>query len=395
MEKVSPSNTEKPKISKAAKIFTAVMVFIFIATLITICVVNNREKEITQMEFESLDDWSLTFSFFLGLGKNYTGKIIVKEKNFDINSVEIVCDNPKIIDVAIKEKGKGYIKYSVTTKYNGEAIIYAQTKDGKVRTSNRKITVWGGSDPVYTDEEKSIMSISNGMNMSTKEAQNIYNLFHQVGFSRLESVTYIGEDNGLSYYICTTSDLAIDVYMKDKAVSIIKVVNNDDELVLYDLKGGYTKTISNEEYEEYRAKQQNSANKLVREKVASLISIYFAKRRYPDAQEGVDIQITVENKSEKTIKYVIMSFYAKNRVGDIIYCKIRGAKEKKLRMIGPILSGETQRGIYECYWYNSAVYYYGFSSFSIEYTDGTIVDFSRQEMDALVYNYNRSDEFYS
>ncbi len=395
MEKVIPSNTEKPKISKPVKIFIIVMVIAFVATIITVCVVNNIEKEITQMEFESLDDWRLTFSFFLGLGKKYTGKIIVKERNFDINSVEILCDNPKIIDVAIEEKGNGYIQYSVTTKYNGEAIIYAQTKDGKVRTSNKKITVWGGSDPIYTDEEKSIMSISNGMNMTTKQAQDVYNIFNQVGFSRLESAKYIGEDNGLSYYICTTSDLAIDVYMNDNAVSIIKVVDNDDELLLYDLKGSYTKTISNEEYEEFRVKQQNSANKLVREKVASLISIYFAKRRYPDSQEGVDIQITVENKSEKTIKYVVMSFYAKNRVGDIIYCKIRGAKEKKLRMTGPILSGETQRGICECYWYNSAVYYYGFSRFSIEYTDGTIIDFSRQEMDALVYNYNRCNEFYS
>lgn len=398
MEEIKTQNNEKSKDATKQKIAKIILITTIIATIVgltIICVVGTREKEITQMEFESLDDWSLTFTLFLGLGKEYKSRILINENYFDADTVEILCDNPKIIDVRLGEKGKGYIEYTVTTKYNGEAIIYAQTKDGKVRTSNRKITVWGGSDPVYTDEEKSLISISNGMNIPTKQAQDVYNIFNQVGFSRLESATYIGEDNGLSYYICTTSDLAIDVYMNDNAVSIIKVVDNDDELLLYDLKGGYTKTISNEEYEEFRVKQQNSANKLVREKVASLISIYSAKRRYPDAQEGVDIQITVENKSEKTIKYVVMSFYAKNRVGDIIYCKIRGAKEKKLRMTGPILSGETQRGICECYWYNSAVYYYGFSRFSIEYTDGTIIDFSRQEMDALVYNYNRCNEFYS
>lgn len=392
MEEIKTQNNEKSKDAKKQKIAKIILITTIIATIVgltIICVVGTREKEITQMEFESLDDWSLTFTLFLGLGKEYKSRILINENYFDVDTVEILCDNPKIIDVRLGEKGKGYIEYTVTTKYNGEAIIYAQTKDGKVRTSNRKITVWGGSDPVYTDEEKSLISISNGMNIPTKQAQDVYNIFNQVGFSRLESVTYISEDNGLSYYICTTSDLAIDVYMKENVVSIIKVVDNDDELLLYDTaKGGYIKTISAEECESFKKKQDESAKEIIRKQVASIVTLTELKRSKPNSVGGVDVTVTIKNKSEKTIKYVVMSFYAKNAVGDIIYCTIRGDKEHLVRMTGPIASGESKSGTCQNYWYNYEVHYYGFLHFSIEYTDGTMLVFSREEMNALINNYN-------
>lgn len=389
MEEINQQTKEKPKVTKTQKIIIIILVVATIATIVTLCVVNNIEKEITQMEFESLDDWSLTFTLFLGLGREYTGKINVKEKNFDIDTVEMICDNPKIIDVKLGEKGKGCINFSVTTKYNGEAIIYAQTKDGRVRTSNKKIKVWGGADAPLTDEEKSLQSIKNGMNISRQQARAAYGIFKKVGFERIESATYVSEEGNLSYYICTTSDLAIDVYLNSNIVNVVKVVDNDDELILYDLtKGGYIKTISNEECELFKNKQKETATKLIRKQVASIVTLSNFKPSNPDSVGGVDIKLTINNNSDKTIKYVVMSFYAKNAVGDMIYCRIKGDREELVRMTGPIAPGESKSGTCQNYWYNSEVHYYGLLHFSIEYTDGTMIVFSREEMNALEYNYN-------
>lgn len=61
---------------------------------------------------------------------------------------------------------------------------------------------------------------------------------------------------------------------------------------------------------------------------------------------GVDVEISLKNTSNRTIKYVVFTARFKNAVGDEVYCDIRHNCVCDLKVTGPVYSGKST----SCYW---------------------------------------------
>lgn len=98
----------------------------------------------------------------------------------------------------------------------------------------------------------------------------------------------------------------------------------------------------------------------------------------PNSAGGVDMNIVWKNKSKtKIVKYIYFTCNAINRVGDEVYCSIRGRRKEQLKVTGPIKPGQTEGyGTYwSTVWYNYSIQTARVSHVRIEYMDGTEVEF--------------------
>ena len=88
---------------------------------------------------------------------------------------------------------------------------------------------------------------------------------------------------------------------------------------------------------------------------------------------GIDVYMTVKNKLSKTIKYIYLDVQFYNAVGDILTDEIRLDSTAKLKITGPIKSGETKTDYYwpACFYNKSFDGSIGIEEIKITYTDGT------------------------
>lgn len=138
------------------------------------------------------------------------------------------------------------------------------------------------------------------------------------------------------------------------------------------------------------------AAKSVEDKVHEIIRVYELNVDDINSADGVDVEITWINKSDKTIKYIVFEVVPYNAVDDIVKCRIRNKSTSRLQSTGPFATGEGDAyyssysnewwgGIWEAVWYNNTVVRLEFKKIEIEYIDGTTETLSGDELKYVIY----------
>ena len=114
------------------------------------------------------------------------------------------------------------------------------------------------------------------------------------------------------------------------------------------------------------------------------LSITEAQLSSPNSAAGCDYTFTYINNSKKTIKYLYWegSFY--NAVNDPVYCEIRDYGSFRGKDTGPVESGESGGGVWDCVIYNWSAEYVKLSSVYIIYMDGTTATIGASDIKRLI-----------
>lgn len=92
----------------------------------------------------------------------------------------------------------------------------------------------------------------------------------------------------------------------------------------------------------------------------------------PNSAGGVSVQITFQNDTQKTIKYVYFDVVPYNAVKDVQSCTISGKSKAELSFTGPIEPGAVCRNIYwENVWYNHTITTLDLVMVEVLYMDGS------------------------
>ena len=136
-------------------------------------------------------------------------------------------------------------------------------------------------------------------------------------------------------------------------------------------------SVRNNAKEEYQAKVRsnfekwyNALPKSTKNAYAKL-SITDAGLSSPNSASGCDYTFVYTNKSKKTIKYLYGEGDFYNAVNDPVYCEIRGYGSFRGQDTGPVESGESGGGVWDCVIYNWSADYVKLTSVTIIYMDGT------------------------
>lgn len=107
----------------------------------------------------------------------------------------------------------------------------------------------------------------------------------------------------------------------------------------------------------------------------------------PDSAGGVELYFNYINNSDKVIKYVNFSVTFYNAVGDVVKGKYDQSTVNRCYDTGPFKKGEGRTGTW---WHWGDFYNWDITSvklvdLSIEYTDGTTVTFTKDQVDGVQY----------
>lgn len=107
----------------------------------------------------------------------------------------------------------------------------------------------------------------------------------------------------------------------------------------------------------------------------------------PDSSGGVELYFNYINNSDKVIKYVNFSVTFYNAVGDVVKGKYDQSTVNRCYDTGPFKKGEGRTGTW---WHWGDFYNWDITSvklvdLSIEYTDGTTVTFTKDQVDGVQY----------
>jgi len=101
------------------------------------------------------------------------------------------------------------------------------------------------------------------------------------------------------------------------------------------------------------------------------LSIYSLTTSTPNSADGVDVEITFTNDSEKTIKYIYFSTIPYNAVNDVVNSDIGDKSTAILSLTGPVEPSEDFKTVSaENIWYNSTIRYAKLETVNIIYMDG-------------------------
>lgn len=123
------------------------------------------------------------------------------------------------------------------------------------------------------------------------------------------------------------------------------------------------------------------------EEARKLIRITKVAVSAPDSAGGVELYFNYINNSDKVIKYVNFSVTFYNAVGDIVKGKYNQSTVNYCYDTGPFKKGEGRTGTW---WHWGDYYNWDITSvklvdLSIEYTDGTTVIFTKDQVDGVQY----------
>ena len=90
----------------------------------------------------------------------------------------------------------------------------------------------------------------------------------------------------------------------------------------------------------------------------------------PNAANGIGVMHEIYNASERSMKYITVTYIAFNRVGDIVSCKTTGRCEANGRLTGPVEPDEKTNLQWDVLWYNPTVDTVQIKEIVIEYMDG-------------------------
>lgn len=123
------------------------------------------------------------------------------------------------------------------------------------------------------------------------------------------------------------------------------------------------------------------------EEARKLIRVTKVAVSAPDSAGGVELYFNYINNSDKVIKYVNFSVTFYNAVGDIVKGKYNQSTVNYCYDTGPFKKGEGRTGTW---WHWGDFYNWDITSvklvdLSIEYTDGTTVTFTKDQVDGVQY----------
>lgn len=100
----------------------------------------------------------------------------------------------------------------------------------------------------------------------------------------------------------------------------------------------------------------------------------------PNSASGCDASFYYVNKSSKTIKYVVWEGSFKNAVGDYVTCEVRRDSSYRGKDTGPVKSGRSGGGSWECVIYNWSAKTLVINSIDIDYMDGSSITISGKDL---------------
>ena len=111
------------------------------------------------------------------------------------------------------------------------------------------------------------------------------------------------------------------------------------------------------------------------------VEIFDMKPSYPNSAGGVDLIFRYKNLSKKDIKYISLTGYVSNNVGDKCYCTIRDYSSTTIRDVGPIKYDKTDGGYWENVWYNHTIRKFVPTSIKIIYMNGSTVTMNKNKIE--------------
>lgn len=110
------------------------------------------------------------------------------------------------------------------------------------------------------------------------------------------------------------------------------------------------------------------------------VKITTARLSSPNSAAGCSATVYYKNVSNKTIKYFTWVGYCINAVGDRVQCEIRGDDVYRGRDTGPVRPGKSGGGTWDCIIYNWSAKKLIITAVEIEYTDGSYLNISQNEL---------------
>ena len=98
----------------------------------------------------------------------------------------------------------------------------------------------------------------------------------------------------------------------------------------------------------------------------------------PDSAGGWDVQLTVTNRTDKTVKYVFVELIPINTVGDVGYSPTVGAGAKPVRITGPLGPyGRLKDQVVKKFWYDIPIARVDVGKVEVVFMDGTEKSFKQ------------------
>lgn len=173
-------------------------------------------------------------------------------------------------------------------------------------------------------------------------------------------------------------------------VSLAKTLHSKYPGLDQDVEGQDLSKKAQQKIDEEKAKAEAEAAKTAKEKVRGLIRITKLSCSKPNSAGGVGINLYFVNKHPtKTIKYLYVSVYPYNKVGDMMDCDIRGYSRYTCEATGPFKPGKginsSSNWWWPNAWYNWNITKIELSGVRIVYTDGTSVTLSSSELKYAIW----------
>ena len=116
---------------------------------------------------------------------------------------------------------------------------------------------------------------------------------------------------------------------------------------------------------------------------AKAITIEDSTLDYPNSVGGCDYYLKYTNNSSKTIKYLYWTGITYNAVDDPVSCEIRRTSTFSGKNTGPIASGESGGGYWDCIVYNYSADYMRLTQIRIIYMDGSSINIGAADIARL------------
>lgn len=100
----------------------------------------------------------------------------------------------------------------------------------------------------------------------------------------------------------------------------------------------------------------------------------------PNSAGGCDANFYYVNKSVKTIKYLVFDASFENNVGDLVTCDIRRDASFRGKDTGPVKTGRSSGGVWDCAIYNWSATKLVINSIDIEYMEGGTITISGEDL---------------
>jgi len=130
--------------------------------------------------------------------------------------------------------------------------------------------------------------------------------------------------------------------------------------------------------------QAHERDKSLLVKAGKPIEIDYCYSSQPNSAGGVDLFLKIKNISNKEIKYLWITGYVINDVGDKEYCRIRRQSLITARAVGPIKSNQYESMGWDCLWYNYSIGEFIPTQIKLQYMDNSIVLLAQSKIKSII-----------